>query len=111
MANDDWRIRIELAEETRLLDIPVDLRDEAAELANELKDRRLAVSRDGATLFVYASSRMDAAQAPRALEAGARQRVIVSFHRDEQAEARTISVEQWLADEERWWDEPPGPDF
>ena len=101
MANDDWRIRIELAEETRLLDIPVDLRDEAAELANELKDRRLAVSRDGDTLFVYASSRMDAEQA---------QRVIEAVLRDEQAEARTSAVEQWLADEERWSDEPPGPD-
>src|SRR3954451_12796814 len=101
MANDDWRIRIELAEETRLLDIPVDLRDEAAELANELKHRRLAVSRDGDTLFVYAGSRMEAEQA---------QPVIEAVLRAEQAAARTSAVEQWLADEERWSDEPPGPD-
>jgi hypothetical protein len=101
MARDDWRIRIELPEETRLFDIPLDLHDEAAELANELENRRLAVSRDGDTLFVYAGSRLEAEQA---------QRVIDAVLRAERVEARTSAVEQWLPEEDRWSDEPPGPD-
>jgi hypothetical protein len=101
MARDDWRIRIELPEETRLLDIPLDLHDEAAELAGALKNRRLAVSRDADTLFVYASSRMEAEQA---------QRVIQAVLSEQGIEARTSAVEQWLPDEDRWSDEAPGPD-
>jgi (2Fe-2S) ferredoxin len=98
---DDWRIRIDLPAESRLFDIPLDLRDEAAELASELKGRRLAVSRDGDTVFVYASSRLEAEQARRVVEA---------VLRDERVEARTSEVEQWLADEDRWSDEPGEPD-
>jgi hypothetical protein len=101
VAKDDWRIRIELPAETRLFDIPLDLRDEAAELANELKDRRLAVSRDGDMLFVYASSRLEAEQAQGAIEA---------ILRGERIQARTSTIEQWLPGEERWTGDPPGPD-
>ena len=57
MANDDWRIRIEVEEEehaTGLLDrLAGDLgSDEARELAKDLEARKLAVSRDGETVFV-----------------------------------------------------------
>jgi hypothetical protein len=98
---DDWRIRIELPEETRLLDIPLDMHDEAAELANELTNRRLAVSRDADTLFVYAGSRIEAEQALRVVEA-----VLTA----DGVAAHTSAVEQWLPDEDRWSDEAPGPD-
>ena len=57
---DDWRIRIEVEEEHAggLLDrIGAELDDEARELARDLEQRRLAVSRDGDEIFVYASSR------------------------------------------------------
>src|SRR5205085_1903802 len=69
LARDDWRIRIDLPEETRLFDIPLDLRDEASELVNELKGQRLAVSRDGDTLFVYTPTRLEAEAARRIVEA------------------------------------------
>jgi hypothetical protein len=103
MANDDWRIRIEVEEEehaTGLLDrLRGDLDAEARELANELESRRLAVSRDGATVFVYASTRAEAEGAHAVVEAQLRARGI---------EARTSQVEHWLDEEDRWDDEPPG---
>src|ERR671933_258835 len=61
MARDDWRIRIDVDEEEHaagLLDrLGLELGGEARELAAELRERRLAVSRDGNTGFVYASTR------------------------------------------------------
>ena len=56
------------------------------------------VSRDDETIFVYASSRGEAERARAIVEAELREvgaRVTVS------------QVEHWLADEERWDDEPP----
>jgi hypothetical protein len=103
MADDDWRIRIEVEEEehaTGLLDrLGGDLDAEARELANELESRRLAVSRDGATVFVYASTRAEAETAHAVVEAQLRARGI---------EAQTSQVEHWLDEEDRWDDEPPG---
>ena len=60
MADDDWRIRIEVEEEEHaagfLERLTGDLGSEARELAADLEAHRLAVSRDGETIFVYASS-------------------------------------------------------
>jgi Fe-S cluster assembly iron-binding protein IscA len=55
MADDDWRIRIEVEEEEHasgLLErLTGDLDQEARELASKLESHRLAVSRDGDTVF------------------------------------------------------------
>jgi hypothetical protein len=102
MAEDDWRIRIEVEEERAagLLDrLAGELGSEARELARELKERRLAVSRDGDTIFVYADTRTEAEQAHRVIEAELRENGI---------EARTSRVEHWLDEEDRWDDEPAG---
>jgi hypothetical protein len=104
MANDDWRIRIEVEEEehaTGLIDrLAGDLgSDEARELAKDLEARRLAVSRDGETVFVYAATRAEAEQAHAIVEAELRENGI---------QARTSRIEHWLDEEERWDDEPPG---
>jgi hypothetical protein len=101
MANDDWRIRIEVEDQhERLLErLGVELDDEARELARELEGRRLAVSRDGDTVFVYAATRAEADRAHAVIEAELRAGDI---------EARTSKVEHWLEAEERWDDEPPG---
>ena len=99
MANDDWRIRIEVEDvHERLLErLGVELDDEARQLAAELKGRRLAVSRDGDELFVYAASRAEAEQA---------QKVVESELRTLDVEAKTSRIEHWLEHEERWDDEP-----
>jgi hypothetical protein len=102
MANDDWRIRIELEKEQAqgLLDrLGGDLGAEAAELAADLKNRRLSVSRDDDTIFIYASTRADAEKAHAIVEAELRERGV---------EATTSRVEHWLDAEERWDDDPPG---
>jgi hypothetical protein len=101
---DDWRIRIELEEEHAqgLLErLGLDLSSEARKLAKELEGRRLVVSRDGETIFVYGGSRDEAEQA----------RAIVESELAELGvEARLIRIEQWLEDEARWDDEPPAED-
>ena len=102
MAEDDWRIRIEVEEEhaAGLLErLAGELGSEARELAEELKERRLAVSRDGDTLFVYADTRTEAEQAYKVIEAELHETGI---------KARTSLVEHWLDEEDRWNDEPPG---
>ena len=101
MANDDWRIRIDVRDvHERLLErLGLELDDEARELAKELEGRRLAVSRDGDEIFVYASSRAEAEHAQKVVEAELR---ILGV------EAQTSKVEHWLDAEERWDDEPPG---
>jgi hypothetical protein len=100
---DDWRIRIELPEEGQaeslLGRLGLDLgSDEAKRLAQELEGRRLAVSRDGSELFIYASSPAEAEQA---------RRIVAAELAEEGIEARTSTVERWLHDEERWTGEPP----
>jgi hypothetical protein len=103
VANDDWRIRIEVEEEghaTGLLDrLTGNLGSEARELAADLSARKLAVSRDDDIVFVYAATRADAEQAHAIVEAELREHGI---------EARTSAVEHWLDEEDRWDDEPPG---
>ena len=98
---DDWRIRIDVAEEHAdgLLErLGLDLGSEARELAEELKGRRLAVSRDDETIFVYAGSRAEAETA---------QSIVDAELREAGAEARIGPIEHWLADEDRWDDEAP----
>jgi len=104
MANDDWRIRIDVEGEehaTGLLDrLGGDLgSEEARDLAKDLEARRLVVSRDDETIFVYAATRSEAEQAHALVEAELREHGI---------QARTSQVEHWLDDEDRWDDEPPG---
>jgi len=99
--SDDWRIRIQPREaeqaETLLGRLGLDLgSDEARRLARELGGHRLAVSRDGDTLFVYADSQAQAEQARQIVEAELA---------DERLEAE-IEVERWLPAEERWSGEP-----
>jgi hypothetical protein len=105
MARDDWRIRIELEEEGAaeqlLARMGLDLGSEARELARELEARRLAVSRDADTVFVYATSGLEAAQARPVVEA---------VLRDEEIRPREVVVEHWLAEQDRWDDEAAGPD-
>ena len=100
MAQDDWRIRIELPDEegaAGLLDKLGLRRGDAEELADELREHRLAVSRDGDTVFVYASTGMQAEQASRVIEK----------ELDDESLAPTRFVtERWLHEEERWDDEP-----
>ena len=98
---DDWRIRIEVEDvHDRLLErLGVELDDEARELAAALERKRLAVSRDGDVIFVYASTRAQAEQA---------QAVIEAQVRSLGGGAKTSRIEHWLDDEDRWDDEPKG---
>jgi hypothetical protein len=99
---DDWRIHIEV-EETHaggLLDrLGAELDEEARDLAQALSQSRLAVSRDGEEIFVYASSRAEAERA---------QQVVESQLKSLGGTARASRIEHWLEDEERWDDEPKG---
>jgi hypothetical protein len=102
VANDDWRITIEVEQEEHagFLDrLTGDLGSEARELANDLQAQRLAVSRDEDTIYVYAATRAAAEQAHAVVEALLREHGI---------EARTSGIEHWLDEEDRWDDEPPG---
>jgi hypothetical protein len=102
MARDDWRIRIELPDEEGargLLErLGLASRD-GDELAEELRERRLAVSQDDNTVFVYAASAMQAEQASRVVE---------EELQDEGLTPARLVTERWLEDEDRWDDEPRG---
>jgi hypothetical protein len=100
MAQDDWRIRIELPDEegaAGLLDKLGLRRGDAEELADELREHRLAVSRDGDTVFVYASTGMQAEQASRVVEKELNEEGLMPTR---------FVTERWLRDDERWDDEP-----
>jgi hypothetical protein len=99
---DDWRIRIEVEEHHAggLLDrLSSDLDEDARRLADDLARRKLAVSRDGNEIFVYASSRADAEAAHDVIDAQLR---------SVGSKTQASKVEHWLADEERWDSEPKG---
>jgi len=104
MAHDDWRIRIELPDEEVAQDLLARLglrQSDAEELADELREHRLAVSQDGDTVFVYAATGMQAEQAAR----------IVESELDDLGLTPTRFVtERWLRDEERWNDDPEQAD-
>jgi hypothetical protein len=103
MARDDWRIRIELPEEGHAHGLLGRLRspsdDTARRLEEELEGRRLAVTRDDSTVFVYVASSLEAESAQRAVQAELAATGI---------EATLVRLEHWLDDEDRWDDEPPG---
>jgi len=99
--NDDWRIRVDLEEEHAegLLErLRLDLGSESRKLAEELEGRRLVVSRDDDTLFVYAGSRPEAERARDIIEAELR---------ETGAQGHVGPIEHWLAEEDRWDDEAP----
>jgi hypothetical protein len=101
MAKDDFRIKIEIDDEHAggLLDrLGLALDEEGSDLAQELEQRRLVVSRDGGELFVYAASPAEAESA---------RSIIQAVLGDLDIAAVTGPVEHWLEDEERWNDEPP----
>jgi hypothetical protein len=100
MAHDDWRIRIELPDEEGARGLFERLglaRSDAEELADELRAHRLAVSRDGDTVFVYAATGMQADQAGRIVEAELEEEGLTPSR---------LVTERWLRDEDRWDDEP-----
>ena len=100
--SDDWRIRVELGEtanaEALLGRLGVDLAEESRRLAEELKGRRLAVSNDEDTVFVYADSPAEAESARQIVEAELA---------EEGIKPTEVVSEHWLPEEERWSGEPP----
>jgi len=100
---DDWRIRIEVGEEEHargLLDrLGAELGTEARGRARAPPQRRRGGGRAGGPILVIASS---------PAEAEAAEAVVHAQLREHGIEARTSTIEHWLADEERWDDEPPG---
>ena len=105
MAADDWRIRIELPDEEGARGVLGRLgiaRSDADELAKELRHERLAVSQDDNTVFVYTASGMQAEQASRIVE-----RELA----DAGVTPTRFVTEHWLADEDRWDDDPAEGDW
>jgi hypothetical protein len=101
MAHDDWRLRIELDSPEGLLERLGLADSDADDLAEDLRDNRLAVSKDGDTIFVYADSSLALERAHRLID---REVELLGIRGD-------IRVEHWLAAEDRWDDEPPAPDI
>ena len=104
MAQDDWRIRIELPDEEGargLLDRLGLRQTDAEDLAEELREHRLAVSQDDDTVFVYAASGMQAEQAGRIVEEELQEADLTP---------QRLITERWLREEERWDDDPEQPD-
>jgi hypothetical protein len=99
MAKDDWRLRVELSEGNgpSLLERLGLVKDDADELAEELRDSRLTVTNDDDTVFVYAASSLELERAKAIV-----QRELTELHATPQA----VVSEHWLSDEERWDDEP-----
>jgi hypothetical protein len=105
VAHDDWRIRIELPDEEGARGVLERLglaRRDADELADELREQRLAVSHDRNTVFVYAASGMQAEQASRIVDQEVREAGLTPTR---------FVTERWLASEERWDDEAAQPDI
>ena len=100
--SDDWRIRVELGEtanaEALMGRLGVDLAEESRRLAEELKGRRLAVSNDEDTVFVYVDTPAEADSARQIVEAELA---------EEGIEPTEVVSEHWLPEEERWSGEPP----
>jgi anion-transporting ArsA/GET3 family ATPase len=92
---DDWRVTVELDEDEKGLALLRSL--DEMELASEARERlgdRVAVSRDGPRVFLYADT-----------EAAAREgeRVVRSLL-DERARAALVTVARWHPEEQRWED-------
>jgi len=104
MAKDDWRLRIELQETHSypLLERLGLVKDEADELAAELRDSRLAVTHDEDTVFVYAASSLELEKAKAVVQ---RELEELGYRPD------ALITEHWLAAEERWDDQPATADL
>ena len=103
VARDDWRLRIELATEEaggllRRLGL---MSSDAERLADELRERRLAVTADDGTVFVYAGSSLELERAGE---------VILAELDELGIRPAAVRREHWLTVEERWDDEPPHAD-
>ena len=100
---DDWRVRVEFADEAsreRFSHLLEDgLSPQGADQAQALHGDQLTVSGDDANLFVYADSPTQAERAHAVILAELEHHAIV---------ASTSGVEHWLADEDRWDNEPSG---
>ena len=98
---DDWRVRIELADEDARKDFADFLSDGlspgGADAAQALQGGHVSISGDDASLFIYADSSTQAENA---------RAVILSELEHHAIVATTSGVEHWLADEERWDNEP-----
>ena len=103
MVADDWRVRVELADEDERRRFTGLLQDGlsplGSDLAQELQGGHVSISGDDENLFVYADSPTKADRA---------HAVIVSELEHHGVVATASAVEHWLADEERWDNEPPG---
>jgi hypothetical protein len=99
MAQEDWRLRIELGGDGAhgLLGRLGLVDTDADELARSLRDERLAVTRDEDTVFVYASSQSQLERARPAVES---ELAVLGL------EPELVKREHWLDAEERWDDEP-----
>jgi hypothetical protein len=98
---EDWRVRVELADEdtrrkfTRLLQDG--LSPLGSDLAQELQGGHVSISGDNEKLFVYADSPGKAERA---------HAVILSELEHHGIAATASEVEHWLSQEERWDNEP-----
>jgi hypothetical protein len=103
---DDWRVRVELEDERTRRTFTELLQDGlsplGADLAQALAGGHLSISGDDENLFVYTDT---AAQAENA------HAVILSELDHHAITATTSGVEHWLADEERWDNEPSDEDW
>lgn len=105
MATDDFRIRVDVegGEAHGFLEqLRHGLGRDAEELAAELRHHRLAVSRDGDTIFVYTGTRDRARVAHLVVERELARHGL---------KASVSPVEHWLRDEERWSYEPVDEDW
>jgi len=102
VARDDWRIRVDLPGEEHAHGLLGRLGrgpgSHSEHLVRELEGRRLAVSRDEGTVFVYADS-------PSAADSALQ--IIRGELAEEGLEAEP-KLEHWLDEEDRWDDEPAG---
>ena len=100
---DDWRVRVEFESEESRRDfadlLATGLSPQGADLAQALRGGHVSISGDDESLFVYADSPVRAAGA---------HEVILAELEHHTVTASTSGVEHWLADEERWDNEPPG---
>lgn len=98
---DDWRVRVELADDETRREFTALLQDGlsplGADLAQSLEGGHVSISGDEEKLFVYADSSQQAESA---------QAVILAELEHHAVVATTSGVEHWLADEERWDNEP-----
>lgn len=100
---DDWRVRVELADDGARREFTQLLQDGLSplgtDLARALEGGHVSISGDDENLFVYADSSTQAENAHAVILAELEHHAIV---------ATTSGVEHWLADEERWDNEPAG---